>query len=295
MANKRINIQVDFQGVSPMITRANGTVDWRTSLINLKRLFAGIDRGTQFRNLNTARPTQVVVQQAIVQATGTVTPAAVAVADTVSINGQALTATQRRASGTLTVALGNAGDTFVLNGSTFTAVNGAAGAQQYDISSGVNATIAASIANAIQTSLDTRVKGLLQATAAAAVVTIVATVPGLYYNAVTLVSTGAGRLTASGATLTGGAANTNNTFDPLGTNVQTGVEIARASNQSTTAAVQIAVATVSLATGVVTWTAKPPGVSGNAIALASSNGGRLAVSGATLTGGSAGAPVLKQF
>jgi hypothetical protein len=113
--------------------------------------------------------------------------------DTAVIGGTTLTATQLRASDTLTVALGNAGDTFVLNGSTFTAVSGAAGAQQYDVSSGVNATIAASIANAINTSVDPKVVGVVEAKSAAAIVTVYAKAIGTWANTIPLTSTGCDR------------------------------------------------------------------------------------------------------
>src|SRR5258708_2110980 len=116
MANQSINIQVSFQGPSPMITRANGSVDWRTSLINLKRLFAGIDKGSQYRNPNTARPPVVPVQQPVVQAPAPAPPAAVALNDTLSIGGPALPAKQGRATGPATAATVLAGTTITVNG-----------------------------------------------------------------------------------------------------------------------------------------------------------------------------------
>lgn len=292
MANKRICVQIDFNGPNPLVIRSNGTFDKRLSLLNLAKLLRGVDNGSQFR-----RPpgtTSVVVQDTLVQASGTITPAAVLAADTFSIGGQALTATQGRASGTVTAATVIAGNTFTINGQVFTAVNGAVvlGEATFDCS-GTDAACATSIAAQVNAYGGAKVSGVIKAKAAAAVVTLYATQIGTFGNAFTLTSSGA-TLAVSGATLANGAALANNQFDFIGTNAETGTDMARAVNASTTAAVKQVAATVSAA-GVVTVTSKTPGVAGNAIALASSNGARLAVSAATLTAGAAGAPTQWTF
>jgi hypothetical protein len=293
MANKRICVQIDFNGPTPLVIRSNGTFDKRLSLLNIARLLRGIDKGSQWRtDKSTTGKSTVVVQDTLVQASGTFTASGVVATDTAVIGGTTLTATQLRASDTLTVALGNAGDTFVLNGSTFTAVSGAAGAQQYDVSSGVNATIAASIANAINTSVDPKVVGVVEAKSAAAIVTVYAKAIGTWANTIPLTSTGGARLVAATATLLNGAAAANNQYDATGTNNETAAELARAVNVSTSANVKQVVATVS--TNVVTLTAKTPGVAGNAITT-TQTGGHWTVSAGTLASGSAGAPTLWTF
>ncbi len=293
MANKRISVQIDFNGPSPFIIKSNGTFDKRTSLINLARLIRGVDHGSQFRPLG---PTTVVVQQNLVQASATATPASVAAADTLSIGGTALTATQLRASGTLTFATAIAGDTVVINGVTFTAVNGAVvlGEATFDIRTS-DTLAAASLAAQVAAYADSRLTGVIGIRSAAAVATVYAKALGTAGNAITLATTG-GTITRSAATLANGAAPTNNQFDPTGTNVETGAEIVRAIRASTSTAIKAVTATASATTGVVTVTAKAPGVSGNAVTFTSSNGTRLAVTGSGfLASGSAGAPTEWKF
>lgn len=287
MANKRICVQIDFNGPNPIITRSSFAVDRRLTLRNIWKLLMGVDKGSQFR-----RPpgtTTVVVQDTLVQASATATAAAVQAADTVSIGGQALTATQRRATGTLTAASAIAGDTFVINGQTFTGVSGAAtlGDATFSIDTGDNET-AASIVAQVNAYAGAKVSGVLGARAAAAVVTIYSVMQGTAGNSLTLLGT-AVRLAASAATLLNGTAIANNTFDWAGSNDTTAAALAYAINNSTTAAVKQTSATAAAA--VVTVTAKPPGKAGNTIAFVSSNGSRLAVTGSGfLASGSAGNP-----
>lgn len=77
---------------------------------------------------------------------------------------------------------------------------------------------------------------------------------------------------------------TGNQFNVGGTDTAAATSLAAAINGSATALIQNTVSATS-ALGVVTISAKVPGVAGNAYTLASSNGSRLAVSGARLTGG----------
>lgn len=289
-STRRIDVQIEFNGPSPFVINANGTFDKRLSLINLARLIRNTDHGGQYRP---QKATTVVAIPSLTQATGTVTPTGVAAADTVTIAGAALTATQKRATGTVTLATVVAGNTVTIAGQLFTAVSGAVvpGAATFDISGG-NTTGATSLA--AQVNAYGPLKGVVQATSAAAIVTLAAANVGVTGNSYALASSG-GTLTLSGATLTGGAAASNNTFDPLGTNAQTGALLQKAIAASTTAALKALNATVTTA-GVVTVAAKVPGAAGNAITLVSSNGTRLPVSGAgTLTGGVTGTPTQWTF
>lgn len=284
MANKRICIQLDYDGPSPLT--GTGPNDKRTTLINLARLIRSFNHGSQFRQAN---PSKLVYQQTLVQASATCTPSSVQAADHLDIGGTALTATQLRAKGTLTFASAIAGDTVVINGVTFTAVNGAVvlGEATFDIRTSDTAA-AASLAAQVAAYADPRLSGVVGIKSAAAVATVYAKAIGTAGNGITLNTTG-GTITKSGATLSGGAAAANNQFDYIGTNAETGADLKRAINASTTAAVKQTSATVTAA-GVVTVTAKTPGVAGNAITFTSNNA-RLTVTGSGfLASGSAGAP-----
>lgn len=172
-------------------------------------------------------------------ARATVTAAAVAGADTVTPNGQALTATQHRATGTVTCASVLAADTFTLNGVVFTAVTGTPVGNQFDRTPGTDTTTAASLVAAINGVLPSAVGvyGLIKARNAAGVVTLYAVTGGTAANAYTLVSSNGGRLAVSGATMASGAAVANNQFDYLGTDITTARALADCINNSTTAAI----------------------------------------------------------
>lgn len=75
-----------------------------------------------------------------------------------------------------------------------------------------------------------------------------------------------------------------NQFDISGTNAQAATSLASAIANSATALIAATV-TATAASAVVTISAKQPGVAGNAYTLVSSNGTRLAVSGARLASG----------
>lgn len=279
MANSIINLQLSIPSSikSPVVSGSDRGAR-RLTFLNLAKLIWNSVSG----RLNGLSGTEsyLQVQQSVVCASATATPAAVQNADTVTIAGTALTATQRRASGTITFAASTAADTITLNGVVFTAVNGAVtpGEATFDVS-GNDTADAASFVSQLAAYSDARINGIVASKSSAAVVTVYAVTQGTAGNAITLASSNGTRLAVSGATLANGAAIANNTFDFAGSNVTTGQALAAAINASTTAAVQQTVATASSSTGVVTVTSKMGGVAGNTIAFVSSNGTRLAVTG----------------
>jgi hypothetical protein len=169
-------------------------------------------------------------------ANAVVTPTGVNAADTVTINGQALTAIQQRSTGTVTAAAVLAADTVTMNGVVFTAVNGSPVGNQFDMS-GSNTACATSLAAAINACATAGVLGVVAAKSSAAVVTVFAVVPGTAGNSLTLASSNGGRLAISGATFSGGIAVANNQFDMAGTDITTGASLADCINASSTAIV----------------------------------------------------------
>lgn len=284
-----LNLQISFDGKSPIVANAAGVPDKKLTTLNLGQLLYALNHGSRYKQGNS----YLQYQTGVVAATGTVTAAAVQAADTVSIGGQALTAAQRRATGTITFATAIATNTATINGVVFTAVNGAVvpGAATFDISGG-NTTGAASLVTQLAAYSDYRLNNIVSARSAAAVLTLYAVNQGTSGNAITLASSGA-TLAVSGATLANGSAIANNTFDMAGTDTTTAAAIAAAVAASTTAAVQQF--TAASVNAICTFTSKVAGLAGNTLALASSNGGRLAVSGATLSGGTAAAAVRLSF
>lgn len=228
--------------------------------------------------------TRATMRVSTANATGTVTTAAVQSGDTVTVNGQALTATQHHARGTITCASADAADNVTIGATTFVGTAGAVtpGAATYSIDTGNNQA-AASLA--AQINAHPVASTIVTAVAASAVVTVRAKTAGTGGNSIVLTSTDGTDLAVSGSgTLTGGAAVANNQFDFGGSNDQTAAALAAAINATTTDIVELAVQ-ASVASAVVTITAEQGGVGGNDVTLASSNGGRLAVTGARLTGG----------
>lgn len=294
MANTVINVQISFPSSVRNPAAITGANPKRITLLGVAQLIYGMIHGST-ANLG-GSGSYIQTQSSLVAASATATPASVINADTLTIAGTALTATQRRATGTITCATAIAGNTVTINGAVFTGAAGAVtpGAQTFSIDTG-NTACATSIAAQINASVDPRVAGVVGARSSAAVVTLYAINQGTTGNALTLASSGA-TLAVSGALLTGGAAITNNTFDFAGSNITTGQAIAAAILASTTTAIQSVTATANATTGVVTVTAKVAGVAGNAVTFVSSNGVRLAVTGSGfLASGSAGAPTRYSF
>lgn len=291
MAQTILNLQIAFNGKTPIVAG-----DKRLTALNIGQLLYALNHGSRIRDpINAPATPYVQYQTGVVQASGTVTPAAVQSGDTVSVGGQALTATKKRATGTATAASVQAGDTITVAGLLMTAVSGAVvpGEATFDCS-GSDTACATSIAAQFNAYASPLTSGRVGAKSAAAVATFYAIEKGTGGNSFTLASSNGGRLAVSGALFTGGAAPSNNAFDFSGTNAMTADDIAAAINDSSTAAVKQVTAASS--GGVVTATAKVGGTGGNAIAWVSSNGSRLAVSGSgTLAGGAADAPVKMTF
>lgn len=279
MANSNYVFRVNVAGKNPIVSG-----DKRLTLRNVISFFMGILNGQRASVGNVT----VRAEHTPVAATGTVTAAAVQAADTVSINGQALTATTHTARGTVTCTAANTDvdDTLVVGAVTLTAKNTENTASGHFNISGTNAAMATSIAACI--AANATLAALVKTVVASNVVHIKALATGAGGNSIVLTSSDADGIAVSGAgTLAGGAAVANNQFDfHAQFNDDTATALAAAVNATTTDAINDW-ATASAASAVVTVTASEAGSQGNTITLASSNGTRLAIGGGAtrLTGG----------
>jgi len=218
--------------------------------------------------------------------TGTVTCTASGIdaADTVTIGGIVLTARQHRAKGTITCSSADAADNVTIDGVTFVGTSGAVvlGEATYSVDTG-NTEAATSLAAQINAHVVTAAK--VTASSAAGVVTVRATeaYQGTAGNALTLATTDATDLAVSAATLTGGTAlaAAGAEFDMSGTDAQVATSLGAAINAHPTMSLLV---TAKVATNVVTVRAVTAGAGGDAITLASSDA-QLAVSAATLASG----------
>lgn len=233
------------------------------------------------------------VRDAAAAASGTVTfSGPLTAADTVTINGTAVTAQQSYARGTVTAAAVSANDTVTVGATVFTAVNGGTPTNvQFDMSGSNNqtATNLAAVINAHPTA-----STLVKAYAASAVVTVRNLVIGTAGNPagaspVALASSNNTRLAVAGVSsgkLDGASDPGNNLFDIGNTTAEVLGYFAAAVTASTTTAVG-GVGGVTVTTdgaSVATLTAQVLGSVGNNITLAKS-ASNAAVSGAKLTGG----------
>jgi hypothetical protein len=276
MANKIINIQLSVpSGVRQPVDTSNR---WTTGVNLAKTIRSGLVGGS-LTGLS-GSDSYLQVQTDVVCASNTAVLAAVALNDTISIGGTALTAKQKRATGTVTAASATAAQTVTVNGQVFTAVAGAAtlGDATFSIDTG-NTETATSLAAQINAYGGSLVNGIVKAKSSAAVVTLYAVTAGTAGNAISLASSDNGTLAVSGAVLANGAASANNEFDYVGTNATTADALAAAIIASTTAAVKLVTA-ASDGVDTVTVTAKEGGTAGNTIAFVSSNGTRIDVGGA---------------
>lgn len=248
-------------------------------------------------------------------ATGTVTCAAVQNGDTVTINGQALTATQQyargtvtpttsgidvddtvtinttgiltakqhHAKGTVTLSSADASDNVTIGATTFVGTAGAVtpGAATYSIDTGNNQ---AATSLAAQINAHAVASTVVTASASSAVVTLRAVASGTAGNSIVLTSTDGTDLAVSGSgTLSGATDVGTDEFDISGTDAQTCTSLAAAINAC---ALLSGVVTAWASSTVVTVRAVVPGTGGNSIGLASSDA-QLAVSAANLAGGAA--------
>jgi hypothetical protein len=216
-------------------------------------------------------------------ARGTITPttSGIDVADTVTINTTGiLTARQHYAKGTVTLAAADAADNVVIGATTFVGTAGAVtpGAATYSIDTGNNQ---AATSLAAQINAHAVASLVVTASASSAVVTLRAVASGTAGNAIVLTSTDGTDLAVSGSgTLSGATDPAADEFDISGTDAQTCASLA--------AAINACVALSGLVTAwasatVVTVRAVAAGTGGH-YTLASSDA-QLAVSAAALAGG----------
>lgn len=242
---------------------------------NLKRL------STLFQKLaggNATTTYTVDCRSSSVAASAVVTAAAVQVADTITLNGTAITATRQNAIGTCTFSSLANNDTVTVNGQVFTAKTTVVDATTQFALGASDTAAAANLVTLVNASLLSLVYNQFTATSAAGVVTFRAYLGGTAGNSITLASSDNGRAAVSGATLANGAAIANNQFDPGGSNTECADSILRCIAASTTDLIS-KVITATRVAGVVTFKAKVPGFVGNAITIATSNGTRLAITG----------------
>lgn len=279
MSNSIYNVKVGWAGFDPLV--ANNK---HRTLYGLVKLIGMLALGSRLRVAGAT----LQAKGGLVEATGTVSPSAVQSGDTVTINGTALTATAKTARGTVTCTAANTDvdDELVIGSVTLTAKNSENTAAGQFKCNGTDAQMATSIAACI--AANATLTALIDKAVASNVVHLKAKTAGTAGNSIVLTSTDADGIAVSGSgTLGSGAAVANNQFDfHAQFNVQTGQALAAAIAASSTSLVSGHVtASANGSTGVVTLTAVYGGLAGNAVTLASSDGGRLAVSGARLTGG----------
>ena len=208
--------------------------------------------------------------------------------------------TAKTSSATLTFTSVAAGSVISVNGVYFTAVSGTPVRANNEFQQGVTDTAdAADFATAIGASTSAGIVSVVTATAAAGVVTLTSAQSGADTTAITVQTKG---IMASGTvTLASVAANDTVTLNGVVLTAKTSapgahqwlVGVTDTADAAALAALINSDASVGLkgyfratsAAAVVTVYSLLPGLPGNTLSLASSNGGRLAVSGALLTGG----------
>lgn len=196
-----------------------------------------------------------------------------------------------------------AGETLIVNNLTYTAVAGSKGGDNTKFSIDTSDTAAAlDLADSITNDTRSGTSGDQTATSSTDTVTITTDVLGVAGNAITLAETG-GNFTLGGATFSGGVdADTvlfdgklytavdqtkiNDTeFDVSGSNNAAATDLADSIDDDVRTGTSGLAVTATATTSVVTIVETLGGTTGNALLLSSSDGTRLAVSGANLTGG----------
>ncbi len=238
-------------------------------------------------NANTVTINGILLTATQHNAKSTVTPtvSGIDLNDTVTINGSVFTAKQHYATATVTCAAADAADNVVINGVTFVGTAGAVvlGEATYSIDTG-NTEAATSLA--AQVNAYVALQTVVTATSSSAVVTLRAVTPGTAGNAITLTSTDGTDLAVTGSGfLANATAVAANEFDFSGTNTQCAVSLAAAINASPDPLIR-GVVTAHTRAAVTHIRAVATGTGGNSIALTSSDA-QLAVSAATLENGAA--------
>jgi hypothetical protein len=215
---------------------------------------------------------------------------AVSAGETVTIAGQALTATQQNATGTAAFSTIVAGNSVTIAGITFTARASPTLPTEFLVTGGDTAagTACAAAVNAYALATQS-----VTATAASGTVTFRAVLPGTAGNSITLTAVGAPITVSGSGFLTGGAAVANNQFDPGNTAVTAATSFAACVNASTTTAI-LGNVTASRSAGIVTLTARVPGQGGNVTLTKSATNITVTGSG-FLTGGTLGGTVTMSF
>lgn len=231
----RTIVAVDVpEGTDPFMVHS--TDSKRTRFRRFITMLKAVVSGSGVMQSRSSGGTRPAVWVGTAPASAIVTCAAVEAADTVTLNGTALTATQHNATGTVTAATAIADDTVTIDGVEFTAVAGAAvaGTATFSIDTGDNET-AASLAAQINAYVP--LQSIVTAKAAAAVVTIRAVTGGTAGNAITLESSDGATLAVSAATLENGATVASNQFDYVGTDTETATALCNAVAASATSLV----------------------------------------------------------
>lgn len=195
------------------------------------------------------------------------------------------------------------GHTCIANGLTYTAVDGApSDSTEFDMS-GDDAATATSLANAIDTDTRNGTLGDLSATQSTDTVTMTTDVLGIGGNAITLSQTG-GTITVGNATfengvtadtvlvdeliytaIVGSKGGDNTLFSIDGNNNATATDLANSIDNDIRVGTEADNVTATSSTATVTVVSQTGGTVGNATLLSSSDGTRLAVGAANLTGG----------
>lgn len=173
-------------------------------------------------------------------ASGSVTCAAVAAADTFSINGVAQTATELRANCTVTCGTSiDDGDTVTVNGLVLTAKTTPTTSVQFLIT-GTAATDAAALEACINAQTSALVSGIISANRVGAAVNIYAIEVGTAGNSYTIATSDAVDLAITNdnaGAFAGGAARATDQFDTIGSNIHVARDMAAGILASTTALV----------------------------------------------------------
>jgi len=195
-----------------------------------------------------------------------------------------------------------AGDEVVINGLTYTAVDGAkTDNTEFSADTGDN-ECAADLADSVNNDVRVGTLGIVSASPTTDTVTLTSDQLGTAGDPTTLTQTG-GTITLSGATFSGGVnADTvvandltytaisgtkadNTEFDISGTDIQAAADLVDSINNDVRVGTLGVITSANGGTAVVTMTSDQLGIAGDATTLTSSDGTRLAVSGAVFSGG----------